>query len=454
MFVCRVNKLVSFELELLLSIGSKVSIMLRDVAIYLGSSIVNRAIPFLILPILVRVLNADEYGIMVIFQAACSFAIPLIGLCLSVNISKFIYRKTGSDMPMAINLVVMTSLINVSLVIIVDQFIDLRSISEVLDYKMVPVIAIVGAAASILQALQIIFRSINQPKMFAVIEIGVTLLAYVPACMLIIILKRGWEIFAYCFCISNVAFCVIAWVSANKHGLKLSFMRPDYSLLKEMLWISLPFVPNLIGTMGLSYFDRFIVGYYAGNSEVAIYSVGALLGMSVILVTESVNKAWTPWVFKNLAKETEQAKVAVAHGCIAFAILILIIPVAVFFLAEPAIYYLFPPEYHRASEITFLVSIAATIQGIYFIFFPFFVQAGKTYYLSIITIFSGITSVAVGYWLVPLHGGVGAAYAKVVGFLVMGVGIIVISRKVYPMPWGNLSLSYFNNNIIRKLIKN
>lgn len=101
-----------------------------------------------------------------------------------------------------------------------------------------------------------------------------------------------------------------------------------------------------------------------------------------------------------------------------------------------------------------MVSIAATIQGIYFIFFPFFVQAGKTYYLSIITIFSGITSVAVGYWLVPLHGGVGAAYAKVVGFLVMGVGIIVISRKVYPMPWGNLSLSYFNNNIIRKLIKN
>lgn len=423
--------------------------MIRSVAIYLLSSIASRAIPFLILPVLVTVLSAEEYGEMVIFQAACGFAIPLIGLCLPVNISKLFYRKNGADIPMAISIVIIAALGNACFLLLLNYYFDIQIIQGMLDRDIIPVIITVGAAASILQALQIIFRNLNQPKMFAFIEVGVALVAYTVASSIIYYLNTGWLIFAYCYCLSNIGFCVIAWCWVKRHGISLRIMSPKLEMVREMLWISVPFMPNLIGTMALSYFDRFIVGHYGGKSEVAVYSVGALLGMSVALITESVSKAWSPWVYKCLSMETESAKTKVAYGCIAYCTSVFIIPVMVYFLAGPAIQYLFPPEYHRATEVTFWVSIAATLQGAYFVFFPFYVHAGKTYYLSLLTFMSGILSIGLAYALVPLYGGLGAAYAKVIGFMVLGVGVIVVSVKMYPMPWGKLTWSGFNQLFIQ-----
>lgn len=423
--------------------------MIKSVAIYLLSSIVSRAIPFLILPVLVKVLSAEEYGEMVIFQAACGFAIPLIGLCLPVNISKLFYRKNGEDIPMAINIVIIMAVGNACVLLLLNYCFDMQIINKMLDQNTVPIIIVVGCAAAILQALQIIFRNLNQPKMFACIEIGVALIAYAISGLIIYYMNEGWVVFAYCYCLTNVGFCMIAWCWVKRHKIPLRIMKPKLEMMREMLWISVPFMPNLIGTMALSYFDRFIIGHYGGKSDVAVYSVGALLGMSVALITESVSKAWSPWVYKCLSTETENVKIKVAYGCVAYCTSVLFIPVVVYFLAGPAIQYLFPPEYHRAAEITFWVSIAATLQGAYFVFFPFYVHAGKTYYLSLLTFMSGILSIGLAYALVPVYGGLGAAYAKVFGFMILGAGVIIVSVKIYPMPWGKLTWSGFSQLFIQ-----
>ena len=61
--------------------------MLRSSIIYLLSTLLNRAVPLLLLPVLTRYLTPAEYGTIAILQVFLSFFLSLFG-GLNVNISR------------------------------------------------------------------------------------------------------------------------------------------------------------------------------------------------------------------------------------------------------------------------------------------------------------------------------------------------------------------------------
>src|SRR5690554_5589444 len=66
----------------------------KGFAIYLGSSVINKAIPFLLLPILTKYLTPEEYGILAIYQVMMSFAMPLVGMNMQNNITRNFFKET------------------------------------------------------------------------------------------------------------------------------------------------------------------------------------------------------------------------------------------------------------------------------------------------------------------------------------------------------------------------
>ena len=66
--------------------------IVKNSVIYLGSSILSKSIPFLLLPILTKYLSPAEYGNLSIFLIFISIYGAFVGMALHTNIAKNYYK--------------------------------------------------------------------------------------------------------------------------------------------------------------------------------------------------------------------------------------------------------------------------------------------------------------------------------------------------------------------------
>ena len=65
----------------------------REFSIYLGSTLCTKFIPFLALPLVTGVLGPEEYGKWALFMALVSFALPVVGGTMGVEIWRHYYKQ-------------------------------------------------------------------------------------------------------------------------------------------------------------------------------------------------------------------------------------------------------------------------------------------------------------------------------------------------------------------------
>ena len=67
--------------------------LLKGFGAYFASSILNRSIPLLLLPVLTGYLAPEDYGLLSVFQALMAFLVPVIGMNLHANITRVYFRE-------------------------------------------------------------------------------------------------------------------------------------------------------------------------------------------------------------------------------------------------------------------------------------------------------------------------------------------------------------------------
>ena len=106
--------------------------LIKSSAIYLVSSVINKGLPFLLLPILTKYLTPEEYGMVAIFQLSITVFYAFIGMGSSINIDKNFHRynkKEASNMLTNIILLVTASLLTICIL----TFIFLSQLSSLLN---------------------------------------------------------------------------------------------------------------------------------------------------------------------------------------------------------------------------------------------------------------------------------------------------------------------------------
>src|SRR5262249_39614790 len=68
--------------------------------------------------------------------------------------------------------------------------------------------------------------------------------------------------------------------------LKRDGVRPDFLILRDMLYFALPFVPGGIGAFIMNSGDRFFLLEYSGEADVGVYALGYKLAWAVELFTK------------------------------------------------------------------------------------------------------------------------------------------------------------------------
>ena len=402
--------------------------------IYLGSSILKKAIPFLLLPILTKYLSPEEYGILSIFQLMILFLTAFVGMNMSMNISKNFFKYTKEQTSLMIGNILMilsaTTLLYFSVILIVSFFYN--NIFSV-PSNWIIIIPILSFMFMVNTINLTILRNQEKAYLFGVFEVINTTINIGVTLLLLLMYNYGWYARAGGIIVAYSIFFIISLLYMKKNGfISLTY---DKQETKKILKLSIPLIPHVVGGVIIALSDRFFIERMVSLEMVGIYSVGYMFGMAVILFTDAFLKAWSPWFYKMLSDANNIKKLKIVKYSYLYILATFIIAFGISIFAKFIIPYVVDDRYAGAEIYVFWIAIGYAVHGIYKIFFPYLVHIDKTAFLGLSTAIAAILNLIFNYLLINQFGAIGAAYATVLSFVVSASLVFWYQNKHFKMPW-------------------
>ncbi len=194
--------------------------------------------------------------------------------------------------------------------------------------------------------------------------------------------------FAFCLC-----FAVYNYIKGktffNKEFWKYSFM------------FNLPLIPHFLSLSFLGSSDRVMVKTLSNASDAGIYSFTYTISIVIMIITDSVNNALIPQIYKLLGKnDTEPIKKIVNQLLGAVGMMVFL-----FCLIAPEIVKLFSPkEYHEAIPLLPVLSLSPFLTFVYSLFadIEYFCEANKL--VTTASVISAVTNIGLNAIFIPLFG--------------------------------------------------
>lgn len=213
---------------------------------------------------------------------------------------------------------------------------------------------------------------------------------------------------------------------------------PDLHYIKYAFMISLPLLPHVLSMSALTASDKVMIMRCYGSEETALYSIACIVSHIMLIVIDSLNKAWAPWFLETLkAKNISAIKCYSVYYYYIFYYFILMAII----LGPEVVKFLGGDKYQDC-----LKALPPLVMGSLFHFsYTMYVQIEfyekKLCMVSISTIIAAITNVCLNYYSIPRFGYVAASYSTLISYIVlftmhflvvqkMGYGDIFDNRKI------------------------
>lgn len=207
--------------------------------------------------------------------------------------------------------------------------------------------------------------------------------------------------------ILNAAF----WVYVMAKGKKVSL-----ECIKYACKISIPLIPHDLAGILLGSVDKIMITSYCGSEANAVYSVAYTVSMLAYVIQNSMNQAWTPWLYDNMNDKNEaviRKNSAMYMGV--YAVLI----VGVLLLSPEVVLILGGRGYEEAKYAMPPIILGCVFQFFYTFFVNIEIFQKKTFMISIGTVSAAGLNILLNRLLIPEFGYVAAAYTTTVGYLAL-----------------------------------
>lgn len=423
-------------------------------------TVTNVIVSLVYVPILIFFLGQKEYGL---YQLMGSILVYLnlfdFGLSNTVTryYSKFIALKDekGKENLLALSTMlysILTFLLIVAGTVfyfyIDNIFSNSLSSSEIIIAKKMYIIIIISAAITISTS---VFNSIiNANERFVFLRV----LSIVQILMRPILVVAIFSIEASALIVVVIQalinlFGVVMkmYYSLIKLKVKIKFHYYDVPLLKELVrYSSLIFITSLMDQIFWRS-DQIILGIVVGTASVAVYSISSLIVMNYMNLSLAISGVFLPNITKRVtekASNDELSNIFIKLGRIQY-ILLGIVLVGFILFGKEFISIWIGNDFEEAYYITLIVMIPFTIDLIQNIGLTI-LQAKNMYgFRAIVFFFMSIINLAFSIPLALHYGGIGAAAATGISYLI-GNGIIM---NVYYFKVVKLNISRFWKEITK-----
>src|SRR5215207_4477329 len=270
--------------------------LLRSSSVYIVSNVANRALPFLLLPVLTRYLTPEDFGRTAMFTLAVSLASPLVGLSSESAIARQYFERDRVDFPSYITNclyvgVATTILMLGGVLLLADPIATALS----LPASWIWTVVALAVGKNVSNIVLVLWQVQQQPRRYGVYYFVQTALTFAVSLALIVGAWYGWtgRVIGE---LTSVAVCATAGVVVLvrgrwiKHGVNLEYVKHAIRYGGSLL-------PHLYGALLVVASDRVLITRMVGVAETGLYAVGAQVGMIIGVLEHSFNQAWSPWLF-------------------------------------------------------------------------------------------------------------------------------------------------------------
>ena len=423
--------------------------LIKNSAIYALADGFNRAIPFLILPVIVRYLTPEDYGIItnyivltqvivVFVYGAAQGAIPVLFFKLS--------RNEYQDFIISFFSIAYTiSFFFLFILVCFRSFFE-HILNIEFRYLLLSIVEVLMSSFICINLLM--WRCKEKPTAFGVFQMIQTISSVILTLLFVVLLNMAWEgkILANFLIILLMGLLSSIYLYKKKYyRLSISF---KYS--RMVLAFALPLIPHSLALWGKSGIDKILLTNLSGLTENGLYSTALTWGAIITIINTSFSNAFSPYLYKRLSsfennsdkRVVFESKLKLVKLSYLFVVFLALIVFFSYFIFYWLIIIIYPENYYGATKYLSWILIGEFFRGWYMIYICYIHYTLNTKVLGVITFSLSLFQIALSYYLIIYYGAIGAAISTCLISLLTTIGVGIYSNKVYPMPWFFNSLKY------------
>lgn len=408
--------------------------LFKDTALYSIINIIDKAIPFLIMPIISRALSKEDMGCYSLYQVTFHVLIPIITLSLDYPISINYFKMNRNDFSSYFS----TGMVLVLIIYALLTLIGMGFSSELstifgLEEKWLQITFIIIILNYFNQLRMNLWRIQKDPYHFGLFSVPLAFIKNVLGLIFILYFDFGWEGIIIGHLIGQVLFSIIAiYTFIRQKYLFLCFYK---QYVFDFFKVGVPVSIHKISAWLTTSVNRIIVNSILGTAATGSFGIGATFGTIVTVIEDAVNKAYSPHLFEKLAKFNSQNASSIVRLISFYYACFIFLGFFMSLVGYWGVGIIFGDKYVDTRSFVIPIIIGAVINGLYKIHVNIIFFTKKTYIVARNTLFCALINVCSAYFLVGEMGLLGAAYSTAFTEIVLYILTLYYANKQYKLPW-------------------
>lgn len=438
---------------------NRLKLFLENFLFYGGLSVLQKALPFITLPIITKMLpDTSSYGIADMFNLIISFgsAVVILGMYDAIfreffeDKENIKYQKEVTST--GLNIVLISSSVALILILLFDKQLSFYLFEDI-KYQKLIVLSGIGILISSLNSIIIApTRMRNQRKIFFITGISFPLIGFLITYFCI---KIGYTYEALIYgtiLMNSISLVVFFLLNHKDFSLKIF----NKKVARELFKIGIPLVPTFLIYWVFNSMDRVMINKMIGSGELGIYSVGSKVSSVSQLIYSAFAGGWGYFSFSTM-KDEKQVKLISSTfeylGIISFVAFIISKP-----FISPVFYFFFTGDYVRGQEVFSYLFLSPLILMLFQTIGSQVIIIKKSYLSTLILSVGAVVNIILNYYLIKFFGIKGAAFSTLMSYIVSTflLGYICLKKELLIMDkrFYIISLLLFINILINFFFQN
>ncbi|MFC1583465.1 lipopolysaccharide biosynthesis protein [Candidatus Neomarinimicrobiota bacterium] len=409
---------------------------IRNVLIYFFSSGFSRSIPFLLLPLLTRILSPTDFGILGLAAVFVNMTTPLITFnapgYIYAHYFKFPQEEINHRLAVIANLAVVMGLLLAAVAI---GLYYLGVLDTTLPLWTILSIVVIAFSMSMLNMAQTLNQIETRLKRYVTYEISNALIIGAMVVVLVLVMGMKWQGRFLAGFAGNVTVGALALI----YLIRSRSISPTYdsASLKAFLGFSAPILPHVFGLWALNGIARLFLARFVSLEEAGFFQVALQLTMILALFYEAMFKVWNPFFYRhvNLADDNPQVKNKLVRFSYYYVGAGLVLAAGFLLISQILIHVFVYEKFARSGVYLIWLVFGMAAYNVTRTFTGYLYHTGKTKLLGMTTALSALVNIALAFTLNRFNGPVGVAQATFLAFVVHSSLITAFALRAYPMPW-------------------
>jgi O-antigen/teichoic acid export membrane protein len=409
---------------------------LRAGAIYALANITSAAVPFVLLPLLTRVLGPTEYAQVVGFALLVTLCQTVAGLNAHAALGVVWFQRPRDEIPAftgtALALALASTLLVASVAVL------LLWLAPGIGGGITPgwgaVAAMTAGANVVVQCRLVLWQNQQRPLHSAALQIATSVINVALSLLAVLVFSWGGD--GRNAGIAASMLLVAALVVLLFRRASELHWAPDRTQLITLMTFGLPLIVHSLAGVLLGAADRWSVSILLDAHAFGIYGAGAQLGMVMGVLADAFVKAYSPWIYGKLSSGRPEDRHCVVGAVYVAMPAFLGAAALVWGALQTTSALLLGPQYRAAATVLPWFVLGGAFSGIYMCTSGLYFFSGRTSLLAKVTLSSALIGSSTTWSLVGTLGVVGAAigYAFTQGVLALVTSVVAI--RSFDLPWG------------------